>query len=65
MIDQCSPGKVWINLNFKQVILNLFTAYTLDCDIFLKQTPNLQVAGLQSSAHLTEVYQTTKRRKIQ
>ena len=65
IIDQCSPAKVWINLNFQQVMLNLFTAYTLDCGIFLKQTPNLQVASLQSSVHLTEVYQTTKRRNIQ
>lgn len=54
---------IWLSAG--AVSLNLFTAYTLDCGIFLKQTPDLQVAGLRCSAHLREVYQTAKRREIQ
>ena len=43
------------------VSFNFCFAYTLDCGIFLKQTPDLQVVGHLCSAHLMEVYQTTRK----
>ena len=38
-------------------------SYTLDCGIFLTQTPDLQAAGHLCYAHLMEVYQTIQKEK--
>ena len=53
----------WDLFYFQQVlwVLISFFSYTLDYGIFLKQTPGLQAAGRLCSAHLLEVYQTTRK----